>query len=369
SDRAAPRPLRARDPLRPRTGGHAAERGAGRIPRPPLRDVGERRPAASPPGPARGRGRGRGSPRRWLSEPSRFPGGDAAPPVARGLHPLPGGGGRSPLPHRPPPHPVARVGRAGRCCGRGPGRVRRLRRPRRTGCGGGAGDPARARQADDRRPALRARGAQPRPAPRRARPHPQRGAALPRGDLVIEAIRNLLEGEVGRSFGAAQACVFAGGALVHESAHGGHGGLRTDARTLFDVSSLTKVVATTTLVYRMASRGELSFDDVVGRWFPEAASRDVPLRALLGHRSGLPAWAPLFVAPQGVLAAALGVAPEVPVGARRLYGDINFILLGAVLERIANRPLDRLFADEVAAPLGLRHTAFRRIPARMPLEG
>lgn len=186
---------------------------------------------------------------------------------------------------------------------------------------------------------------------------------------MIEAIRNLLEGEVGRSFGAAQACVFAGGALVHESAHGGHGGLRTDARTLFDVSSLTKVVATTTLVYRMASRGELSFDDVVGRWFPEAASRDVPLRALLGHRSGLPAWAPLFVAPQGVLAAALGVAPEVPVGARRLYGDINFILLGAVLERIANRPLDRLFADEVAAPLGLRHTAFRRIPARMPLEG
>lgn len=186
---------------------------------------------------------------------------------------------------------------------------------------------------------------------------------------MIEPISLLLERERGRSFDAAQACVWAGGVRMHASAHGGHGEARADEETLFDVSSLTKVVATTTLVYRMASRWELSFEDRVGRWFPEAAAREASLRALLAHRSGLPAWAPLFASAEGVLPTALRTPLERPIGERRLYSDLGFILLGAILERIGGKSLDRLFREEVAEPLGLQRTGYRTLPARAPVPG
>lgn len=186
---------------------------------------------------------------------------------------------------------------------------------------------------------------------------------------MIEALSEFLDHAVAAgSFGAAQAAVWAGGRQRHLSAHGGFGPARADDHTLFDVSSLTKVLATTTLAYRLISQGELALGDRVGRFFPQAASEAVTIRELLAHRSGLPAWLPLFASGEGVLEAALRVPPEGSKGERR-YSDIGFILLGAILERVSGLRLDRLFQEEVARPLGLAKTAYRPLPARVALGG
>ncbi|MBO0911269.1 MAG: serine hydrolase, partial [Acidobacteria bacterium] len=87
----------------------------------------------------------------------------------------------------------------------------------------------------------------------------------------------------------------------------------------------------------------------------------VTSRQLLAHSSGLPAYEKLFLSAPGrdeCLRAAFSVPLECDPGVRAEYSDIGFIVLGAVLERIANEPLDRFCQREVFGPLGMPHTAF-----------
>jgi len=191
---------------------------------------------------------------------------------------------------------------------------------------------------------------------------------------VIAEISALVDAAVAEGvFPAAQVAIRAGGRALYDSAHGGLGPARADLSTLFDVASLTKVVATTTLVYRMVSAGQLSLDDAVGRFFPGASCREATVRHLLAHRSGLPAWRPLFAtarAREEVVAAALHTPRQAAPGGDRRYSDIGFIVLGAILEKAAGERLDALFSREVAAPLGLVRTSFRPLPAaRDPVDG
>jgi serine-type D-Ala-D-Ala carboxypeptidase len=141
--------------------------------------------------------------------------------------------------------------------------------------------------------------------------------------------------------------------------------------TIFDLASLTKTLATTLLILMEAEAGRLALDDPVVTHVPEFGGsdrRDVTLRHLLTHTSGLPKWFPLYVDPGdparcATVASALGALPlEYEKGTRVVYSDPNFILLGLVLERIAGRPLDALFAERVAGPLGLTRTGYRPSP-------
>jgi serine-type D-Ala-D-Ala carboxypeptidase len=198
---------------------------------------------------------------------------------------------------------------------------------------------------------------------------------------------------------ALSAVVRARGATVHASVHGelpapAPRPLREDDR--FDIASLTKVMATTTLVARRVAGGALELDAPVARWLPAfaAAGKDrVTVRQLLAHAGGLPAWKPWFAAVAGdprtralfappgerppgeALAAAarggletmreaiLGEPLEAPPGTRARYGDPAFIVLGWLLEAVDGRGLAASFAEEVAAPLGLGATAFRPVGA------
>ena len=110
---------------------------------------------------------------------------------------------------------------------------------------------------------------------------------------MIEELARLLDDAVATGHPpAACACVLVDGEVVHESAHG-------DARTdsVFDVASVTKI-ATTMVIAREVADGALELDAPAARWLGAFAARgkgQVTVRELLGHRSGLPAWAPLFV--------------------------------------------------------------------------
>src|SRR5258708_23059104 len=132
--------------------------------------------------------------------------------------------------------------------------------------------------------------------------------------------------------------------------------------TIFDIASLTKVVATTTAVMQLVNGGRVRLNDPVVKYIPEFGQygkSDITVRDLLTHHSGLPPdldlshpWAGRDVGYNMAFAA----TPISPPEARFVYSDINFIVLGALVERLSGVPLDSYCAQNVFTPLVMSHT-------------
>ena len=163
--------------------------------------------------------------------------------------------------------------------------------------------------------------------------------------------------------------------------------MKTD--TLFDLASLTKVLATTFALMKLVEKGALDLAAPVASVYPPFVERDknkeaITFRHLLTHSAGLKAWAPYY---EDVEARdkkrgtkALGTPEALPyvleriamsgliheVGQASVYGDLGFITLGEIVERVDGRDLCRLFAEEVARPLGLSSTGFMPLVAGTP---
>ena len=140
--------------------------------------------------------------------------------------------------------------------------------------------------------------------------------------------------------------------------------------TIYDLASLTKPLAGALLAALFESEGLLSFDDPLSRHLPEwsrhGEAARITLLDLLTHRSGLPAWYPLYMhaSDRPSCAEWLSRQPlERPPGTRVVYSDPGYILLGLALERATGMPLDRLFAGRVAGPLRLAELLFGPAPA------
>ncbi|HEU4564023.1 MAG TPA: serine hydrolase [Gemmatimonadaceae bacterium] len=136
--------------------------------------------------------------------------------------------------------------------------------------------------------------------------------------------------------------------------------------TLFDLASITKVVATTTAIMVLHDEGQLGLDDRVSKYLPEfsGGGRDaVTIRHLLTHRSGLPAGRGLGGSPEAARRAVLATPLERAPGTRAIYSDLGPDLLGFVVERITREPLDRWLARRVFRPIGMRYATFAP-PAR-----
>lgn len=134
------------------------------------------------------------------------------------------------------------------------------------------------------------------------------------------------------------------------------------ADTVYDLASLTKVVATTPLVLQAVAEGRLGLDDPVSTHLPECPHAGLTVRHLLTHTSGLPAWIPFYLEATGygaIVRRAAGTAPEGPPGRRVLYSDLDFILLGEIVRRALGAPLDVLARTRIFEPLGMRDTTFR----------
>jgi CubicO group peptidase (beta-lactamase class C family) len=138
---------------------------------------------------------------------------------------------------------------------------------------------------------------------------------------------------------------------------------------LFDLASLTKVVATTPMAMLLYQRGLLDLDAPVAAIVPEfifdaekdPRRRKVTLRMLLAHSSGLPAYEKLFLKARTrdeLLHAAFITPLAADPGARAEYSDIGFIILGIALERLADESLDRFCQREIFAPLTMTNTTF-----------
>ncbi len=204
----------------------------------------------------------------------------------------------------------------------------------------------------------------------------------------FHAARALLQQAVeDRAFPGAAFGVWADGAVIAAEAvgrltydsHSPH----ASAETIYDLASLTKVMATTALAMRLWQRGILDLKQPVAELLPEFLRQpdslpqndprrgDVTLHMLLAHSSGLPAHRKLYQLPaveraispqeksQLALQACLTMPLIAPPGSHADYSDIGFIVLGHALERLAGGTLDELCRQEVFEPLALPQTCFR----------
>lgn len=140
----------------------------------------------------------------------------------------------------------------------------------------------------------------------------------------------------------------------------------TTTASIFDLASLTKVVATTTMAMILYERGLLDLAAPVVSIVPQFKTDDprrqhVTLRMLLAHSSGLPAYEKLFLKttdPEELLSAAFHLPLKHDPGTVAEYSDIGFIILGVALEQLAQDALDHFCRQEIFGPLGMAHTTF-----------
>lgn len=152
--------------------------------------------------------------------------------------------------------------------------------------------------------------------------------------------------------------------IVFQQTYGTLGDTGTDPvkpDTLFDLASLTKVLAVTPSWIFMVSKDPSLLDQSIGRWFPNTPPDKscITPRCLLAHASGLPAWRPYYLLPasrhtnEDTAARILAEPLEYSPGQGCIYSDLGFMLLGFIIEKETGRNLEQFSRERIYEPLGL----------------
>jgi uncharacterized protein YbbC (DUF1343 family) len=142
--------------------------------------------------------------------------------------------------------------------------------------------------------------------------------------------------------------------------------------TIFDLASLTKCIATTTSMMKLIEQGQVRLNDPVATYLPEFAQngkQDITIRELMTHYSGLAPDLDLRPQWQGRESAfnmAMQQKPAYPPGSRFVYSDINFEVLGFLVEKVSGQPLNEFASANVFEPLGMKDTRFLPPSAWLP---
>jgi uncharacterized protein YbbC (DUF1343 family)/CubicO group peptidase (beta-lactamase class C family) len=134
--------------------------------------------------------------------------------------------------------------------------------------------------------------------------------------------------------------------------------------TVFDLASLTKVIATTTAVMQLVEQGKVRMNDPVAKYLPEFAQNgkeDITVRQLLTHYSGLKPdidLTPEFDSKESAYRLSFAETPAQAPGSGFVYSDTNFIVLGALVEKVSGETLDVYTERHIFAPLKMTHTRF-----------
>jgi CubicO group peptidase (beta-lactamase class C family) len=183
---------------------------------------------------------------------------------------------------------------------------------------------------------------------------------------VIDSIMNQAIAE--KVFPGGVVAVVKYGVIVHHKAYGRHT-YEADSRLyqpddIFDLASLTKVVATTTSIMRLVDQGKISVDDRVAKYIPEFDTdekRLITLRQLLTHESGFPAFR-VYVDKLKTRPAILDAVLNEPLinrpGTQYVYSDLGFITLAQIVEKVSGMPFDEYVREELYEPLGMTNTGF-----------
>lgn len=139
-----------------------------------------------------------------------------------------------------------------------------------------------------------------------------------------------------------------------------------DEATVFDAASLTKPVVTATLVQLLRERGQLDVEAPLQRYLPDCGGADkagITLRQLLTHSSGLPSGLPRngagdWAGKDDALRIACALPLAAPPGTQFRYSDVNYILLGLIVERAAGMPLEQFAEQALFQPLGMTDSGY-----------
>src|ERR1700680_999750 len=158
--------------------------------------------------------------------------------------------------------------------------------------------------------------------------------------------------------------------VVYEKAYGNRALVprleRMTRDTIFDAASITKAVATAPAIWLLIQRGKIGLDDPAQKYVPEFPQTDITIRHLLTHTSGLRPDLDLKEPWFGYETAMRLIMQEQPInrpGYNFRYSDINFELLGEIVQRVSGESLDVFCEREIFEPLGMGDTGFRSVRA------
>ena len=204
---------------------------------------------------------------------------------------------------------------------------------------------------------------------------PEAGVAGPELSRGIAVADSLIKASIGTLMPGAVFLVAKDGRVLHERAYGfaqlNDYELRRLASpramtttTMFDLASVTKVMATTFAVMLLTDRGQVDVDAAVSRYLADFRGPhldSITVRHLLQHSAGLVQWQPVYYHAANS-AQAYSVIREMPlawgVGEARHYSDLSFMLLGYIVERVSGQSLDTFVEQNLYRPLGLKSTTF-----------
>jgi CubicO group peptidase (beta-lactamase class C family) len=182
---------------------------------------------------------------------------------------------------------------------------------------------------------------------------------------------NLIENSIReRAFPSAVLVVGNSNGIIYQNAYGrltyDDDSKAASLRTIYDLASVTKVIATTAAIMKLYNDGKLDIYAPVANYIPQFANNgkeDITVMNLLLHNSGLTAWTPFYQdssmgEPQNVKNAIYNCTKEYPTGSRTLYSDYNAFLLGEIVERVSGLRLNKFCKDEIFIKLGMTDTGF-----------
>lgn len=136
--------------------------------------------------------------------------------------------------------------------------------------------------------------------------------------------------------------------------------IKNDASTIYDLASLTKVVCTTFCILKLIEEGKLSLNTKIGSILDSFKDQEIKIINLLNHTSGLPAGIDNYkvLSQDEYLKTVLNIQPVYDLNTKVLYSDINFILLGLIIQKITNTSLNDYAKKVIFKPLEMENTAF-----------
>ncbi len=134
--------------------------------------------------------------------------------------------------------------------------------------------------------------------------------------------------------------------------------------TIYDLASMTKVLVTGLLCAKLIESGELNLSDKIAKYFTEFDSdekREITIENLLTHTSGFVNWLPFYLISNFKSEISNTVASRhlaIPINSKVVYSDLNFLLLGFLIEKIYQKSLDEIAREKIFAPLNLKNTFY-----------
>lgn len=138
----------------------------------------------------------------------------------------------------------------------------------------------------------------------------------------------------------------------------------TTLNTIYDLASVTKVIATTSAIMKLYEQGKINLNASVSEYIPQFAVNnkgDIKVTNLLLHNSGLTAWTPFYerdTSAEQVRNEIYNCSKEYPTGTKTIYSDYNAVLLGDIVEKITGMKLDKYCKMNIFDPLGMKDSDF-----------